>query len=478
MTVPTPEPTRLSVPDRFEGLQEEADTGILRSIIAPVPESLEDLSMRFADMAAARRGSMMILRGTTGSGKSTFLDTVHLFLKLVSTLRVGAADDIPSTLQALPESSDPRIVVLDGREALADFSAAAIETDMHAINNFVRSGRGRNTLVVWPTNTDEVTDLIARIGKTLGGEALFGIDSPITKFSGPPKNQFREIAEKTVSALNESASFVALGISEDYAESLTKEADTIGHYLALIRRTLLRNMGHVRGLMHAERYRVWVLVISGNDTEGDVAALTRGSHAAVDIDRAIGATQANIVEELKKNPDKVGLLGTVLDARIIHMDIFTALAVARVYGSPELHTAMKKQGLSISATARDKKRLEASELGIITSGGSLATRRRGRKPGGNTLTAFKGLAVIAQNDDGLLNQAIAQGLLETGIVDSFETERDLGTDLKFYSDIYAVQSGSPLRIEVMWRLETGRAAIANYTLLKLSNYGKAIKLLT
>jgi hypothetical protein len=478
MTAPTTEPARLSVPDRFEGLQEEADTGVLRSIISPVPKSLEELSIKFADMQAARRGAMMVLRGTTGSGKSTFLDTVHLFLTGVTTRRIAASADVPQELQSLPITGAPRVVVLDGREALADFSAAAIETDMHAINNFVRSPVGRNTLVVWPTNTDEVTELIVRIGKTLGGEALFGIDEPVTKFSGPPRNQFREIAEKTVAALNESASFVALGISEDYAESLTGKADTIGHYLALIRRTLLRNMGHVQGLMQAEKYRVWVVVISGNDTEGDVAALTRGSHAAVDIDRAIGATQANIVEELKKNPDKVGLLGTVLDARIIHMDIFTALAVARVYGDPELHVAMKKQGLSISATARDKKRLQASELGIIASGGSLATRRRGRKPGGNTLTAFKGLAVIAQNDDGLLNKAIGKGLLETRIVDSFDTERDLGTELKYYSDVYAVQGGSPLRLEVMWRLETGRAAIANYTLMKLSNYGKAIKLLS
>jgi DNA (cytosine-5)-methyltransferase 1 len=59
-------------------------------------------------------------------------------------------------------------------------------------------------------------------------------------------------------------------------------------------------------------------------------------------------------------------------------------------------------------------------------------------------------------------------------VDSYETEHDLGTELRFASDLYMLRAGEPIRVEVMWRSNTGRAAIANYVLTKLWNYGRAI----
>ncbi len=65
-----------------------------------------------------------------------------------------------------------------------------------------------------------------------------------------------------------------------------------------------------------------------------------------------------------------------------------------------------------------------------------------------------------------------------GLIESFETERDLGTELTFKSDLFCVRAGEPIRLEIMWRTKAGRAEIANYVLGKLGNYGRAIKLLT
>ncbi|MEU0334456.1 hypothetical protein [Streptomyces sp. NPDC006193] len=49
---------------------------------------LEELDERFMDMRAVDRGSLMILRGTPGAGKPTFLDTVGFFRQHVSTRRI------------------------------------------------------------------------------------------------------------------------------------------------------------------------------------------------------------------------------------------------------------------------------------------------------------------------------------------------------------------------------------------------------
>ena len=469
----------LYVPDRFEALREAGDEA-LNSIIVPVPQALVRIDDRFREMRAARRGAFMLLRGESGAGKSTFLDTLGMFREGVVTERVPAKDSVPTALEGLGPTTEPRIVVLEGREALGQGSSEAIEESLHAVNAFVRSPDGRETLVVWPSNTDEITSRLVDIGGKLGGEALFGTDEPIESFDGPAKDEFIRIAEKTVQALNEGASLAALGISTEQAEEMAAESETIGRYLALIRKALLANDKQVRGLMEVERYRLWTLVIAGNDPEGDVAAVTRGAQSYADIDRLMASTEANIVKELKKFPAKLGILGTSLDARVLHMDMVTVLSVAREYGDAALHDLMRKAGMSTSASAGASAatRLTSSELGRVLVNGTLGIRKRGSKPGGGTSTAFASLAKIARTNDGAINRAIAHGLKEAGLIDEFSVERDLGTELKFTSDIYAVRAGEPIRIEVMWRSTTSRAEIANYVLGKLGNYGRAIGYLT
>ncbi|MEU9471081.1 hypothetical protein AB0D78_31575 [Streptomyces avermitilis] len=467
----------LYVPDRFEMLR-DVGTGALQTIITPVQGALIEIDVQFADMRAARRGALMILRGETGAGKSTFLDTLGLFRTGLVTERIPASDNVTEALQEKKKIDVPRVIVMEGREALGEASAEFIEAAMHGINSFVRSDAGRDTLVVWPANTDDLADLLTEKALKIGGEALLGVGDPVTRFSGPAKSQFVSIAERTVGALNEGASLAALGISDDAASALAQQASTIGRFLALVRGALIRNGAKVRALMAAEQFRLWTLVIAGNEPEGDVAALTRGGHAYADVDRLMTATNANIVADLKKQPDQLGILGTVFDAKIIHVDMMTALAVARQYGEDALHHEMTELGMSTSAEPKAVERLLSAELGVLLGGNSLGLRRRGGKAGSNTQAAFESLAFIATKKDGLLNKAIGTGLKEVGLINSFQTERELGTEYKYYSDLYCERTEGPIRLEMMWRKSTSRAEIANYVLSKLGNYGRAIGLLS
>jgi hypothetical protein len=476
MSIPaTPLREDLNVPDRFEGLA-SAGTGSLRMIISPVEETLAIIDKRFTDMRAARRGGLMILRGETGSGKSTFLNTVGLFRTGVVTERIAGSDDVEDVLRSAQPTSEPRIIVLEGREALGEVARASLEASMHAINSFVRTEAGRDTLVVWPTNTDDLTVDLAEIAISLGAEALFGIGEPFEHFSGPTKGNFVSIASRTVAALNEGASLAALGISDERAEQLTFDAATIGKYLALARQELISNGARVRTLLAAEQSRMWTVVVAP-EADGDVAALTRGGYAYADVDRLMTSTGANIVDELKKYPEELGILGTVLDARILYVDMVTVLAVARQYGDEQLHGLMQTLGMSTQKDTSAGERLTSSELGLILSGQSLGTRKRGSKPGDNTQAAFRNLAEIARTNDGACNRAIGEALVHHGLVETMEPERPLGTGQTFYSDLYVVKAGEPVRIEFMWRTKAGRADIANYVLMKLGNYGRAIGLL-
>lgn len=466
----------LYVPDRFEGLK-DAPEGALRTIVTPVQRSLVQLDEVAGQMAASRRGGLMLLRGETGAGKSTFLDTVGLFRDGVVTTRIPRTDSIDQRLSRLEPAAKFRLIVLENREAIGQYSVNAIEADLHAINAFVRSEARRQTLVVWPVNTDDLLRRLIDIGSKIGGTALFGLDDETTIFTGPPRDEFVAIAGRTVAALNEGASLVALGISEEQAAELTRQADTIGSYLGLIRDALLANQKAVKALLPIEQFRMWTLVIAGSETEGDVAALTRGGLAYVDIDRLLTATGANIVSDLKARSDQLGILGTMLDAKIINVDMLTILAIARTYGDDSLHAAMKARGMSVAADRQATDRLATSELGILMSGETLGTRRRGSKPGDNTLAAFRNLADIARTNDVMLNRALGRALVENGYIAEFQTEKPLGTDYLVKTDLQVLAEDQHIRLEAMWRARAGRADIANYVLTKLGLYSRAIGLL-
>lgn len=480
----SPQVAPLSVPDRFENLR-SVGNGVLQGIVMPIDNLLEVIDDRFEDMRASGaagsrgKGSLMLLRGDSGAGKSTFLDTIGLFRVGAETIRIPSKEDISGALSHLGASKGPRIAVLEGREALRDVSDQELESALHEINAFTRTEQGAETLFVWPTNRDDLTERLAELGTDIGDSGLFGIDGPTVSFSGPPREQWVRIAERTVEALNQGAQLSALGITLEQADELAQEAPTIGNYLAQIRRRLLQNTRRVKALQSSKQERVWVVVIAGNDPDNDVAALTRGRGSFADIERLMSATEANVVAELKEYPDQLGILGTVLDARIMHVDTLTAQAVARQYGSTNLHRIMRDSGGSTKPDAKASERFRSSELGIVASGGSLGVRRRGKKPGSSSQAAFSILASIAIKNDGLLNDAFATTLKNLGIAAEADTEVPLeGSGLKYHSDILATIGGDPVRIEIMWRKQTSRAEIANYTLTKLNNYGRAIGLLS
>ena len=126
----------------------------------------------------------------------------------------------------------------------------------------------------------------------------------------------------------------------------------------------------------------------------------------------------------------------MLDCKISDLDRMTLLAVAREFGDSKLHGLMKDEGMSTSSDPKALERLAASEGGLAFAGESLGTRRCGSKPGGGTETAFSGLARIARSDDGSLNLALGRALVAGGYAESFETEKDLGTELSYLSDLF------------------------------------------
>ena len=464
----------LLVPDRYDILKRKA-AGQLGEIIHPVNNALAHIDSIYRDMTASCRGSFLIFRGDSGTGKSTFLHTIGIFREGVETITASKSDDLNEIFNSLKTTQHSlRIVILEGREALTDVSKQELEKAIHIINSFVRTEAGENTIVAWPANRDDLAERLSELALELGSEALIGTGSPVYHFDGPDKSSFLSIADSTISILNEGASVHDLGISDEQIKKLHDESTTIGRFLAKIREELLKNQNHLQTLIAKEKCRVWTVVLAGNDPEADVDGLTRGTLHAADIDRMMSVTNANVVEELKRIPEKIGILGTYLDARIIQIKTIAALSIIRDYADETLQKKMKDAGMSISKTKDAIERLNGTALANSFNNLPIQARTVGNKPGSNTISSFEKLAMIASSNDVILNKCFGRALVDSGIITSFEVEKDIGKGLSRRTDILAQTKNGPVRLEMMWRKKTGRAEIANYVLTKLFNYGRAV----
>jgi hypothetical protein len=466
----------LSVPDRFESLKRRTSSEQLSSIVVAVDDTLRHIDKIYGQMRGSHRGGFLILRGDSGAGKSTFLHTVGQFRQGVHTESVAGDVDIRSFFASARTTGPLHIYVLEEREAAISFSDKELEDWLHTINGFIRTGRGENALVVWPCNTDELLNRVVDLARKIGAESLLGSSDPFVRFFGPDKIHYRKIAEITVAVLNQGASFADLGLSDIQIDNLVQSSSTIGGFLGRLRDAIQEQEEYVQTLLEQEQARVWVIVVAGNEPNQEVAALTRGRYAAVDIERLMTATEANIVQELKTYPEKLGILATALDAKILHLPVLCALSIARAFASEGLKARMKQVNLSLKP---DKKtdavvRLMATELSRIFASQSQGVLATGKKLGSSSVEAFSKLALIASSNDVWLNQTIGMALKEADLVNSFVLERDFGSGLTRRTDVIASTNTGDIRLEIMWRSKTSRADIANYTLTKLANYGKAL----
>jgi DNA (cytosine-5)-methyltransferase 1 len=133
-----------------------------------------------------------------------------------------------------PFEGELRVVVIESRESLADTTEVEIESSMLAINAFVRDKAGERTVVVWPCNSEPITQKLVEAAQPIGGDVLLGAEEPVFRFHGPPRSDYLRIARNTVATFNYGASLANLGISDERAEHLVNQAPTIGVFLRLL----------------------------------------------------------------------------------------------------------------------------------------------------------------------------------------------------------------------------------------------------
>lgn len=473
---------KFRIPDRFESIERMAVGEKLQSFIVKVDDGLKVIQSLYDEMESAGRGSLLVLRGDPGSGKSTLLSTAHLFLEGVSRKSFGISSDesIPKALEDLPALADEeklRIVVIKGREAAGNTSPADLETAVHAINQFIRTKEGERTLIAWPCNKLDIQQQLVSLAREVGGTALLGSRNEAATFSGPPKSKYVLIAKNMIETLNGGLTLPNLGISEARAEQLAQEAGTIGSFLLHLSVEAKRNRDAlVNRLPEKDWHQLWVVVIAGNDLENEVQVLTHGAGYHIDVDRLLYSTDGNVARSLRPYMEKLGMLSTGMEAKLLYVPAATVQAVLLDYAdpsNPRENSLLQQVKLPKEFKGQGDERLLKSHL-------ARALRREpvGTQPKGNKMALreeeFNQLTNFAATNDGILNLILGRALQRCGLIQSFDGEVELGAVQIRRSDLLCQTSAGAVRLEFMWRKDTTRANIAEYVLKKLEAYGRAI----
>ena len=465
---------RFLLPDRYEGLETYINQNDIPKIIIPVEYGIEKIEELYEEMGSSGRGSFLILKGKSGCGKTTFLKTLNIFLEDVETETITNDMDLVESINKLDVSNKSmRIVIVEGRESIIDSSNSEINNAIHTINRFIRSKKGKNTLIVWPCNNDDIIEVLVDTSQIIGGTSLLGLEETYFDFSGPEKSDYIKIAKQTVELLNNGKTILDFGIGDNEANSIINEVSTIGEYLKKINKLITKNKKTVRQLSKKENCKMWVIVLAANEPSKDVEALTKGEFLDADIQRLMVSTNANIVEDLKKYPQHIGLLANYLDCKIIYMPIVTALSIVRTYASDSLIDIMKKKNMGTQKDIDIENRVLNTELvRMIRLDSKL--KGIGGKTGPNSIVAFEKLTDIASKNDRILNATFGEALKCQGIIDEYKLEQNFGEGLTRRTDLLCKIGSENLRLEFMWRKKTSKAEISNYTLTKIYNYGKAL----
>ena len=443
----------LFIPDRFEAIKRKVRLEeIYKHFICEVKPAIKEIDDVYSDMCIAGRGSFLILYGKSGIGKTTFIYTLPIFKQNVEVVAIENDESIELIIKQLDvTSADLRIVMIEGREAVKDSSIEEIEKSLHSINKFIRSDNGEKTLVVWLCNKEKMRDTLINLAKDIGGEALLGLGEGVLNFTGPSKKDFTMIAKNTIRTLNEGATLLSLGITEEQSEKIIKDVETIGRYLGELRQISKCNNKFIKKLVGNERCKMWVVVIAGNDPRKDVASLTGGSYAIADLERMLVATDANIVEAIKEHPSAIGKLAAFFDCKILYLPILTVMSVIRDFADDDLIAEMKKHALMTTKGKKGLGNFRRSDLAKAILGDPIGMGKQGAPVGPNSISAFEKISSIASNNDRLLNKTIAKALVKAELIEEYELESDFGNGLTRRTDILCETDEIPLRLELMWR---------------------------
>jgi len=338
---------QLILPTRWENLQPriEGNKISLHTVIRPISQAMVVVRNIIEYLRTTRGCQVLIIRADTGSGKTTFLNTLPHYMQDVEfhiqtiDLQPLSEDEFGKALWNIRTNSNGiNLVILEGREKPESISDKYIQVVLANINRFARAKK-IPLLFVIPTTEEQVArswcDHGTKVGDLIPEQKLYE-GSRWYNFPGVPKDKYIEVAEETVRALNPPYTLYEFGVSSDEVKSWVDTAPTIGRFIEI----LANRISHIRAAttipLAGKRERAWIVFCAPELRHFDhtyllLDGLCHDEKLKVSPTKLIPPdSNTSFAKSWRKSPQWARLVATIdfLDVRLINLPIITVVTAA------------------------------------------------------------------------------------------------------------------------------------------------------
>ena len=410
----------LDLPTRWEILHERAKDRKLEAteFVERIDGSAQDIDKLLYRIRSNGIGAFEVIFGLSGSGKTTFVNSLPKFFEGISVHEFPKEQQISELIpfirgkyledqKAVPvflvsKRDNPKAVDLDQvDELMADFV------------DFFRTKEGR-CLVLWTVTKSESAKKIADAAWEAGRNSVTSPDDRgLHRFSGLEKSKYRDVADVTARSLSGDG-LESFGLSKEVTDLALLDCDTIAEFYEALNSKADEIRGSTWSVLRERiRPRLWIAVPADEPAaiEASVRALTQGQRGRVDIDALQEwvddpSNDANYAVEWRKIRHKMAHLFRALDVRLFEIYPNAAVSAVRAYGNNEAKDKLKQGNLAKKTCIKTIKNTRIYREAIAVLSGELSTY--GGK--GNIKTAthdeYRRIQILAEKGDSILNKAL------------------------------------------------------------------------
>lgn len=439
----------------------------------PAAADLEVAKRLVAAATSGGQGKILFVRADSGSGKSTFVHSLEIFLsdRISTVVRVPPPhelplDSVPGYLAALPVAQRLTVVNFDGREA-PHFSEPEYQTFLGALNGMLRNRS--DLLVLWPVTDIAFASKLVQLLEKVGGRSAFG-PTAIHNLVGLAKSQYSAVLEKILHIANWRLDDAAISATE--AETLMESAHTIGAFLDDLQ-ALVTKRFEVTGI--GIEFPTLVLAVSSGDPKirEICRSLRRADSFYIEASRLLMYTKKSNAAEwwLNRATDLKSALPHVIalfNAQLVSLSASSVVHAIMQFGGPELKSRVE----DVRADRGNARRVTtSSELYKFATGQVVDSREYGSSVKEETFSSYDRIQQVSETHHKQINEAILAMAADAGCsFDQLTYEANLIHGLQTDAT-YAIVGGKvALEFHHKAKSESNSNKLAIYVLEKLKEY--------
>lgn len=467
-----------SLPTRYEPLVSAFGSKASTTFVQ-ADEDLEVLKRLITSARTSNQGKIIFLSAASGSGKSTFVHSLKLFLpdyveevqRLPEAYEL-AVNDIPGYLAKLPKKEKFTVVNFDGREAPA-FDKAEYQTFLGALNSLLRT-RG-DLLVVWPVTDTGFAERLVNLLQQVGGNSPFG-STPLHPMKGLPQSKYNLVLEKILQIANWRLDDAAISNTE--VEVMISSAERIGSFLDSLQGLITQRFNI--SPMGVEFPTLVLALTSSQDRLRDVCRqLRRADSFYIEASRLLMFTKTSNVAEWW------AARATDLQSALPHVIALFNAQLVSCSASSVVHSVLQEGTVDLKALVRDvqsntgnaKTVVQSSELYKFMKGEPVDNKEYGSSVKRETLESYIRIQDSSQTKHLAINRAVITQVLKTletketkFKIEDFSFEKQLRPGLQSDVSYSTIDGITAVEFHHKAAAETVESKVAIYILSKLKEY--------